>query len=145
MELWIIWIIMAAILFIIEIISQSLWCLCFGIGALFAMICSFFFDDTLWLCIAFISMSLVAYALFLPLFKRWCNKSSGEQCRTGMDALIGRAAIVTSPILPGKIGRAKIDGDSWQVCATNVDIEIKEGESVVVVNYDGNVLSVERV
>lgn len=59
-----------------------------------------------------------------------------------MDALEGRRATVTHAIRPGQLGRARIDGDNWQVRAPGVDREIRAGEEVSVTGYDSIILTV---
>ena len=62
--------------------------------------------------------------------------------RTGMDALLGRRATVTHAIRPGELGRARIDGDNWQVQCPSATEEIKAGTEVVVTSYDSIILTV---
>lgn len=142
MEVWIIWLIAAAVLIVIEVVSQMMWALCLAVGALGAMVCSLFGLGMVWQTVALAIMSAVAYVGLLPLFRRWHARTAAREARTGMDALLGRRATVTHTIHPGRLGRARIDGDNWQVQAPSVAEAIPSGTEVVVTSYDSIILTV---
>ena len=144
MEAWTIWLIAAAILLIIEVCTQMMWSLCFSIGALMAMVCSLCGLDPTWQIVTMIVASFLSYIFLLPVFKRWHAKTAARESRTGMDALLGRRAIVTHEIKPGGLGRARIDGDNWQVKAPSATDVIHAGEEVVVTSYDSIILTVSQ-
>lgn len=145
MEAWLVWLIVAAILIVIEVLTQMMWAMCLATGALAAMVCA--------LCglgfVAQISVlaatGIVVYLALLPLFNRIHARSSERKARTGMDALLGRRATVTHAIHPGRLGRARIDGDNWQVKAPGVSHTIPVGSEVVVTSYDSIILTVEEI
>lgn len=145
MEIWITWLIVAALLIVIEVLSQMMWALCLAVGALAAMVCSLCGLDMIWQVVALGVASALAYIVFLPIFRRWHERSDLREARTGMDALLGRKAIVTHEIRPGQLGRARIDGDSWQVRAPGVNQTIKAGSEVVVTAYDSIILTVAEI
>ena len=142
MDIWIIWLIIASLLLVTEILTQMMWALCLTVGALGAMICALcgvgIAGQTAVLAIS----SAAAYVILLPLFRKWHSRSDSRRARTGMDALLGRKAIVTEPVLPGRCGRARIDGDNWQVKAPGIDGEIPVGAEVTVTDYDSIILTV---
>ena len=142
MEIWITWLIVAALLIVIEVLSQMMWALCLAVGALAAMVCSLCGLDMIWQVVALGVASALAYIVFLPIFRRWHERSDLREARTGMDALLGRKAIVTHEIRPGQLGRARIDGDNWQVQAPSVCEVIPDGTEVVVTGYDSIILTV---
>lgn len=59
-----------------------------------------------------------------------------------MDALLGRTAIVSEEITPGRPGRVRIDGDNWQVVADSSSDTVRRGTEVVVTGYDSIILKV---
>lgn len=69
-------------------------------------------------------------------------KRTGREARTGMDALLGRKAVVTNEIRPGDTGRVRIDGDNWQAVAPGVNFTIHKGTETVVTAYDSIILTV---
>lgn len=146
MEIWIIWLIAAALLAIAEVLTQSIWTLCLAIGCAAGLICSLCGVPTAWQIAATAIASVAAYFILLPWFKRRMSleeKRRGHDSRTGMDALLGRKAVVTHEIRPGELGRARIDGDNWQVRAPGVRTAIRHGEEVSVTSYDSIILTVE--
>ncbi len=145
MSVWIIWISVAALLLIIEVFTQMFWTLCLAIGCIDALVGNLLGVGTAGERIIMSVVSFAAYALLAPVFERWHQRQlakSGRTDRTGMDALLGRKAIVTSEIKPGEMGRARIDGDSWQVVAPHAAETIRKGAEVVVEGYDSIILTV---
>lgn len=143
MEAWIIWTIVAALLIVVEVMSQMMWALCLGIGAIAAAVCAFFGVDLTWQITALAIASLAGYLLLLPMFNRWHARQNAREARTGMEALLGRKAVVTHEIKPGGLGRVRIDGDNWQVKAPGSDVVIPAGAEVVVTSYDSIILDVQ--
>lgn len=145
MDLWSFWLILAAILIITEVLTLMMWALCFAVGAIAAFICSLCDLPYLWQGVAFVVGALISYIAMLPWIKKRHHKTEKKECRTGMDALLGRKAFITHEIRPGKTGRARIDGDNWQVIAPHVERVITDGEEVVVTAYDSIILTVDPV
>lgn len=145
MQIWIIWLIIAAMLLIIEVLSQMVWTLCLAIGAVVALAVDLLGGGLEWQLIAMALSTVASYIIVVPLVKRWHEviaRGKGRESRTGMEALLGRTAIVTHEIKPGRMGRARIDGDSWQVVAPGVARTIQRGEEVSVSAYDSIILTV---
>lgn len=143
--MWIFWLIVGILLIIVEIMSQMLWALCLGLGAVCAMLGELAGLDIAWQIVIMGLSAMVFYFTVFPLFRRIQNRRSAHTSRTGMDALLGRRAIVTKEIKPGKSGRVRIDGDNWQVVAPGVKETIHIGSEVVVSSYDSIILTVEPV
>lgn len=145
METWIIWLIIMGALLIIEVLTQMLWALCLAVGCIVGLICSVFGLDLIWQVILMAIGSVGAYIFLVPLFQKWHALSvdrKGKEARTGMDALLGRRAIVAEEIRPDRLGRARIDGDNWQVRSSLKDKVIPRGTEVVVTGYDSIILEV---
>lgn len=114
MVMWQMWLIISGICFIIEIITVGFFAFWFAIGALFAMIVSFFFSTNL---IAQTTVFLISSTILLfatrPFLKKFAQNNS--QIQTNAYSIIGKHAIVTSEISPEKnqLGQIKIDGETW--------------------------------
>ncbi len=148
MEPWIIWIIAAAALLIIEILSQMVWTLCLSAGSLAGMTAALAGADPLWQAVAMAVTAVATYIVIIPWYRRWHESviaRSGHQSRTGMDALLGRRATVTQEIKPGELGRARIDGDNWQVRAPGIEETLPRGADVSVTGYESIILEVKPV
>ena len=99
MELWLIWIIIAVVLIIVEVLTQMLWALCLGAGAILAMAASLLGVDLVWQIVIMAVAALGFYLVAFPWFRRIHNARTAHTARTGMDALLGRRAIVTETVL----------------------------------------------
>lgn len=146
MDVWIIWTVVAAVLVAVEVMTQWVWTFCLAAGCVGSLVASLFGLEMPWQIALLAVGSVVAYVACVPLMRRWYNRwghSMRHEARTGMDALLGRKALVVEEIRPGELGRARIDGDCWQVRAPGVDSVIKHGATVSVTAYDSIILTVE--
>lgn len=146
--MWIFWLIAAVLLVIIELAFQWVWTISLAIGCVAAMIGSLFGIPFWCEVIVMVVASIVGYILLIPVMSKWQKRmyeKNKHKARTGMDALLGRRAQVVEEIKPGRLGRARIDGDFWQVCAPGCDFIIKHNEEVVVTAYDSIILTVEPI
>ena len=146
MDTWILWIVVAALFVVAEVITQWVWTFCLAAGCLGAMVASLFGLPLPWQVAVLAVAAVVAYFACVPLMKRWYADSwrgRKHEARTGMDALLGRKAEVVEEIRPGELGRARIDGDYWQVKAPGVEEVIHRGKLVSVLAYDSIILTVE--
>ncbi|MCM1532685.1 MAG: NfeD family protein [Ruminococcus flavefaciens] len=146
MESWIIWLIVAAVLVVIEVLTQMVWTLCLAIGCVGGLIADLAGADLGVQLIVMAVTAVVAFIVLMPMFKRWHDSSNHhtKPCnRTGMDALLGRRGKVLEDVLPDSLGRVKIDGDNWQVKAMGIVTPLVVGTEVIVTGYDGNILIVE--
>lgn len=147
METWIIWLIAVGILLITEVLTQMLWALCLAVGCLLATAVNLCGLTPAWQFSFFIIGSVIAYVILVPLFQRWHAKqveSKGRASLTGMDALLGRRAIVSDAITAERPGRGRIDGDNWQMVSDdNANPAIPAGTEVIVTGYDSIILHVK--
>lgn len=146
MTAWIIWLIVAAVLAIIEVLSQMVWTLCLAIGcaaALAASLCGASLPSQL----AILAVAaVVAFIVLVPYFKRIHHTASERRdARTGMDALIGKEARVVKAIEPGAMGRVMADGDNWQAVARSASDFFPIGTRVRIHSYDSIILTVEPI
>jgi len=141
MEAWIIWLAAAVILLVLEVLSQAVWSFCLAIGCLVAAALSVFSSSLALQVICVGVAAVAAWLLLAPIVRKWEHRRSGKAV-TGMDALIGRQAVVVDEIRPGELGRARIDGDCWQVQAPGATHAIAGGSEVTVTAYNSNILTV---
>lgn len=144
----IVWLIIAAALMIIEILTQMVWTLCLAIGCAAALAASLFGLGLPLQLAALAVAAVVAYVALVPYFKRLHHKMAereGAAARTGMDALIGTEATVVNSIEPGRLGRVKADGDNWQARSRHQGECFMVGDRVRIHSYDSIILTVERI
>lgn len=141
---WVIWLIAAVLLLILEVGSQAVWAFCFAIGCLAAMVASIFSDSLVLQALFVAVFAIGSWIVFAPVVRKWEHKRE-PQTRTGMDALIGRRAVVVDEIRVGQTGRVRIDGDCWQVQAPDCSSIVHKGAEVLVTGYDSIILTVKPV
>ena len=148
-EPWIIWLIACGILLITEVLTQMLWALCLAVGCLLGFAGDLCGASPLWQFVLFIVGALLSYVLLVPLFQRWHALQvdrKGKAARTGMDALLGRRAVLSDEITAERPGRGRIDGDNWQMVSDDKAVPaIPRGTEVVVTGYDSIILRVRPV
>lgn len=147
MESWIIWSIVIGVLLIIEVLTLTMWALCLAVGAIGGLIAALCGISSLMQIIVTAILSVVACLVLIPLFRKWHFLSvdkKGRNSRTGMEALLGRRAILSQEIRADRPGRARIDGDNWQVTTSKKGSRLPAGTEVVVTGYDSIILFVEE-
>lgn len=147
MENWLIWLIIAAVLVVIELFTFIVATFCLAIGALLAMIISLMGLGWEAQLITLAIGSVFAFVVFAPMIRKWQkNKETrnGTGTASNMDALLGRVVEVMQSIPSHGIGRVKVDGDSWQVVCKDGS-EVSAGERVRIVGYDSIILEVEKL
>lgn len=132
--MWSFWLIAAGIFFIIEIATVGFLIFWLGIGALFAMIASFFTSNIVAQTIVFVTTS----AILIPLTKPLADKfSSKETIPTNTYSLINKHGIVLLDINPIEgTGLVKVNGETWSAKSKNEEIISKDTE-IEVLAIDG--------
>ncbi len=138
--MWQFWLVAAGVFFIVEIINLSFLVFWFSIGALVAMIASFFIDNIIIQATIF----LVVSTLLLFATKPFVNKILPKETfiKTNSFSLEGKVGKVVTDIEPlENKGQIKINGETWSAKSvddrfipknTEVVIEKIEGVKVIV-------------
>lgn len=146
MSLWIIWLIAGSILLIIELLSGIVATLCMAVGCIAASLLALA-GFGVEIQLAGMSAGVILAFIFLaPLINKMRQKRNPhrEEYNSNMNALIGRDAIVTKQFDSdnSEPGRARIDGDNWQV-RSHDGSPLAHGERVRVIGYDSIILIVK--
>ena len=139
---WVIWLVIAIIMLIIEIVTTGLATLWFALGALVAMIMDLCGAPLPAQIIVMAVVSIVTFILCMIWIRPKLESLRKKNVqRTNADRLIGREGVVIVPLngLEGK-GQVKIDGQVWSAKA---DTDIAEGIKVTVKSIEGVKLVVE--
>lgn len=139
---WVIWLVIAVIMFIIEAVTTGLATLWFGIGAIVAMIMDLCGASVPAQVIVMAVVSIVCFVLCMIWVRPKLESLRKKNIqRTNADRLIGREGTVIVPLngIEGK-GQVKIDGQVWSAKA---DSDIAEGIKVTVKAIEGVKLVVE--
>ena len=132
--MWQFWLIVAGICLVIEIATVGFLVFWFGIGALLAMITSFFTDNLIIQTVVFILSSTVLLFFTRPFVNKFSPK---EKVKTNALSIIGKKGIVTQTINPitGE-GQVKIGSEVWSAKSSE-DVKIEKGLEVEVLDIDG--------
>ena len=132
--MWYIWLIAAAVFFIIEVATVGFLIFWLGIGALFAMIISFFTDNILLQTGVFVVVSAILIPITKPFVDKYLVKKT---IPTNTYSVLNKTGIITKPITSkDDVGLVKIDGEVWSAKSDN-DIRIDKGTEVKVLKIDG--------
>ena len=140
---WQLWLILAAILVIIELLTGTFAAFCLVGGCIVAMVGALCGGGLKLQLILLTFGTVVTFLAIRPTLLR--RRAAAPKPVSNMDALIGRIVTVTDDIRPGAIGRIKADGDSWQAKATAPRVAIPAGCQVRIIGYDSIILQVEQL
>ncbi len=133
--MWQIWLIISGVCFIVEIITVGFLIFWLAIGALFAMLVSFFTDNIVIQTAVFVISSTVLIFATKPFVKKFAKGKSNF--KSNVYSIIGDTGIVTKNIdsINGT-GQVKINGELWSAVGKD-DIDIEEGTEVKIVEVKG--------
>lgn len=133
--MWYIWLIAAAAFIAIEIVTVGFLVFWLAIGALFAMIVSFFTDSILIQTVVFVVSSILLIFLTKPFVNKLTQKDISVQ--TNAYSIIGKKGIVTQDINSTQgVGQIKVNGEIWSAKCEG-DSVIEKGTEVEVTEIDG--------
>lgn len=143
-EFWHLWVILAILLFIIEIFTPAFLMACFAIGALLAGVVSFFGFGLNIQIIAFSIGTLISFFGVRPLIIKYGHRKEGI-IKTNVEGLIGKIGKVAITIDNSvDEGRIIVEGDNWRAIS-NTDEIINIGERVEILKVDSTILTVKRI
>jgi len=134
------WLVVAAVLMILELALPGVFLLWLGIAAgatgLLALVLDLSWERELLLFAVF---ALAAVLVGRNLMGRAWGREERPFLNRRADALVGRRFVLSEPIAGG-VGRVRIDDGIWRV----VGQDMPAGTGIVVVRIDGSDLVVER-
>lgn len=133
--MWKIWLVLSGIFVIIEIVNLSFFIFWFAIGALIAMVASFFIENLVLQIVIFIISSTVLLFATKPLVKNFLDKDSG--IKTNAYSIEGKVGKVTVDIIPIEgNGQIKVNGEVWSAKSQDNQVIPKDTE-VIIEKIDG--------
>ena len=132
--MWQIWIIIAGVCLVGEILTTGFLIFWLSIGALLAMIVSFFVDSILVQTAVFVISSTILIFATKPFVKKFAKT---KDVKTNAYSIIGKNAIVTKDIdsINGK-GQIKVDSETWSAVGKD-DMNIEKGTEVEILKING--------
>lgn len=132
--MWQVWLIIAGLFFIGEIATVGFLIFWFGIGALLAMIVSFFVSNVIIQTAVFIISSTILIFATKPFVKKFVDV---KKTNTNAFSIIGKKALVIKEINPiHSTGQIKINSEVWSAESENSEI-IQEGLEVEILQIKG--------
>lgn len=144
-EEWIIWLLIGAVLIIIELGTGALVALCVGVGALCASAAALAGGGLAWQLGVCAVCMVLSFIYLAPLVRRYKGRlySKSADYNSNMDAMIGRIGMVEEAYRgPGTYGRMRLDGGSWQIVNHDAAAPLPRGTKVRVTAYHSIILTV---
>ena len=132
--MWQIWLIIAGVCLIGEIMTTGFLVFWLSIGALLSMIVSFFTDNVIIQTAVFVISSAILIFATKPFVKKFAKT---KDVKTNAYSIIGKNGIVTADIdsINSK-GQVKVDGETWSAVGKD-DIDIQKGTEIEVLEIKG--------
>ncbi len=141
--MWQIWLIIAGLCIIIEIITVGFLAFWFAIGALITMVFSIFVDSIIIQFTLFLICSTILLFATKPFVTKF--QKSTPNYKTNSVSIEGETGIVTSEINTTQgTGQVKIKTETWSAISSNEDI-IPEGTNVIVEKIEGVKAVVKKI
>ena len=128
--MWQIWLLLAGLFFIGEMITVGFLIFWLGIGALLAMIVSFFTTNIMIQTAVFVISSIILILATKPFVKRFVDV---KKINTNVFSIIGKKALVIKEIDPiNANGQIKVNSEIWSAESENGE-KIEEGSEVEII------------
>lgn len=139
MAAWVIWFIIAGILFIAEMLSITFYMLWLGIGAVVGGLIALFAPEALLLQVIVGAIVSLTLTFFTKRISKNFREAKGFT--DTVDMLAGKKGIIMQAITNEANGIVKVDGDTWTATA---DDPIDAGEKVIVIKRHSTILQVKK-
>ncbi|MDR2672433.1 MAG: NfeD family protein [Coriobacteriales bacterium] len=137
-----IWLVLAALLYVGEMLTTTLFLLPFGVGATVALLANIFGVD-IWLqWLLFIAVSIIALVALRPAARRLTARAAQE--KSGVDRLIGMTGTIIAGNAPSGENRAQVGREIWNVTTESGSV-LAVDTPIRVLRVDGAHLIVEKV
>ena len=142
-NMWQMWVIIAVICLILELMNGDFFIMCFAIGGVCSSIAAAVGGNIYVQLAVFAITSVLSLFFVRPAALRYLHKNEDTRV-SNADALIGQTGRVSEPIVADGFGRVAIDGDDWK--ALSVDGQpIEKDARVRVVSRESIIITEERV
>ena len=132
--MWYIWLILAGVFLIGEVMTAGFLIFWLSVGSLIAMIVSFFTDSIIIQTSVFVISSVILIFATKPFVKKFAKV---ETVLTNAKSIIGKKGIVTVDIDSIKsTGQVKIDGEIWSAIGED-ETDIPKGAEIEVLEIKG--------
>lgn len=139
MVAWVLWLVAAGVLLVIEMFTLTFYLFWLTIGAVAALLVSLVWPEAVLLQVLAGALVTVLLTVFSkPLVARFRHSRGFKDIGT---EIIGRQGIVAEPVEPGRYGQVKVGGDTWSAVSGQV---LAKDELVRVIRRSSTIIEVER-
>ena len=131
---WIVWLIVAAVLGVAELLTTTLAFGLIAAAAVVAAVAGVFHLDLALQLVAFVVAAAAGLGIIRPIAVRHIKQPPA--LRTGVAALVGRSAIVLEEVTEHS-GRIRIGGEEWSARSYDETLVIAVGCTVDVMQIEG--------
>ena len=132
--MWYIWLILAGVFVIGEVLTSGFLIFWLSLGSLIAMVISFVTDNIIIQTTVFLVSSVILILATKPLVKKFATT---DTVKTNAYSIIGKKGLVTKDISSiNSTGQVKIDGELWSAVGVD-DMDIKKGTEVKILEIKG--------
>ncbi|WP_296646861.1 NfeD family protein [Romboutsia sp. 13368] len=136
-----VWLVVAILFAIGELMTTTLTLIWFSIGAIILIFLSNIIDSIL---IQIIIFSIISTSMLIIATKKFIKQDKNYKYNTNLQAIINKQGIVKETIYPNKIGIVIIEGETWSAISYNNEIIEKE-EIVEVLKIEGVKVVVKKI
>ncbi|MEF3306001.1 NfeD family protein [Paenibacillus sp. GYB003] len=141
MEIWAIWLIVAGVLLVIEMLTLTFYLLWIAIGAVVAAAVALFVSESfVWQALIGCVVVLVLTAFTKPI-TRYFRSSKGY--KDTVDELEGKQGVVVEAIREDKPGIVKVGSETWSAVSV-LNEPLEPGDPIVVIERGSAVLKVNK-
>jgi membrane protein implicated in regulation of membrane protease activity len=133
---WLIWLIVAGVFAAAETATLTFVLAMFAGGAAAAAVTAALRGPVVAQIVVALVVTVALLAGLRPIARRHLTAAT-DAPRTGTDALIGREAVVLSPVDTGERGRVRLNGAEWSARAFDPDQALPVGTVVRVMSIEG--------
>lgn len=128
-----IWLVVAILFAIGELMTTSLTLIWFSIGAIILIFLSSIIES---IFIQIVIFSIISTVMLIITTKRFINQDKNYNYNTNLQAVIHKTGVVKETIYPNKVGFVIIDGEVWSAISHNNE-RIDKEEVVEVLKIEG--------
>lgn len=142
---WILWIFLGILFITAEMFTSGFVLLWFGIGAIAAVVVSFFGGGMVGQFLIFSLVSIALTIMSRTIFDNFFGNDEDHEIKTGIDTLPGKIGTVKKAS-EGALHAAsvKVYGSEWKAFPFDEKTALKKGEKVEVVRVEGSSIYVRK-
>ena len=140
-NMWQMWVIIAVICLILELMNGDFFIMCFAIGGVCSSIAAAVGGNIYVQLAVFAITSVLSLFFVRPAALRYLHKNEDTRV-SNADALIGQTGRVSEPIVADGFGRVAIDGDDWKAVSEDGSV-IEKGTDVEIIKMDSIIVTVK--